>query len=89
MLTPIDLARLVAKENLLSEDMTLEKLKDLFNKLSSKSDLEVVEQERLLIYKEALQNRTKDKTVYHVVRQKKQKEIGPHIEDEKQKALNP
>jgi len=82
MLTPIDLARLVAKENLLSEDMTLEKLKDLFNQLSAKSDLEVVEQERLEIYKEALQNRSKDKTVYHVVRRKKQKEIGPHIEDD-------
>lgn len=89
ILAPIDLARLIAKENLLSEDMTLEKLKDLFNQLSSKWDLEVVEQERLLIYKEALQNRVKDKTVYHVVRRKKQKEIGPHIEDEKQKALNP
>lgn len=78
MLSPIQKARLIAKESLLSEDMTLEKLQNLVGQLWDKYNLTVVEQERLIIYKEALRNIEKEEEkIYHVIR-KKQRELPPH-----------
>ncbi len=88
MLTPAELARLVAKQNLLSSGMTLEKLQDLVNKLSDGHELSPVEIQRLIVYKIALENLSKNNwKVYHVVRRKKQLELPPHI-DEKEELEN-